>query len=91
MLTTLLAKNPSLNKTGKSLKQVLTLGQQETSKEHVQQEDEPGKSVGHDDGPGQSCNEAEEGQRVLVRQHEEEHKAEKPAVASDISPMGCMG
>ncbi len=48
----------------------------------MKQEDEPGQSVGHDNGARQGCNEAEEGQGVLVRQHEQEHEAEKPALGT---------
>lgn len=46
----------------------------------MKQEYEPGQSVGHDNGARQGCNEAEEGQSVLVRQHEQEHEAEEPAL-----------
>ncbi len=46
----------------------------------MKQENEPGESVGHDNGARQGCNEAEEGQGVLVRQHEQEHEAEEPAL-----------
>ena len=45
----------------------------------MQQEDEPGQGVSHHNGACECSNEAEEGQRVLVRQHEQEHEAEEPA------------
>lgn len=46
----------------------------------MKQEYEPGESVGHDNGTRQGCNEAKEGQGVLVRQHEQKHEAEEPAM-----------
>jgi len=46
----------------------------------MKQEYKPGQGIGHYNGPCQGCNKAEEGQGVLVRQHEQEHKAEEPAL-----------
>lgn len=57
----------------------LTLGQQESAKQHMQQEDEPGQGVSHHNGAGQGSNEAKQGQGILVCQHEQEHEAEEPA------------
>jgi len=46
----------------------------------MKQKDEPGQSVGHHNGACQGCNEAKEGQGILMRQHEQEHEAEEPAL-----------
>ena len=60
----------------------------------MQQEDEPGQSVGHDNGARQGCNEAEEGQGILVRQQEQEHETEEPALgmptAHDLQEMDTI-
>ena len=58
----------------------LTLGQQKPAKQHMQQENEPSQGVGHHNGAGQGSYQAEEGQGVLMRQHEQEHEAEEPAI-----------
>lgn len=57
----------------------LTLWQQKAAQQHVQQEYEPGKGVGHHNGSSQGSYEAEQGQGVLMRQHEQEQEAEEPA------------
>ncbi len=60
----------------------------------MKQENEPGESVGHDNGARQGSNEAEQGQGVLVRQHEQEHEAEEPALGMttehELQEMGTV-
>ena len=56
----------------------------------MQEEYEPGHGVGQHNGAGEGCNETEEGQGVLVRQHEQEEEAEEPAAQCTGHQSSCL-